>query len=98
MVPVKRTITGSNSSGTMTLGDLRQFVASLDGMPDEAAVRARTSTRKLLRSVTVEEDDIGFREYIKAVGTDAAEPATSSKPRQVRGGREAKPAKQPTSA
>ena len=88
---MKRTITGDTATGTMTLGDLRQFVASLDGLPDEASVRARVSFRKHLRSVTVEEDDIGFREYIKAVGPDAREataerpePRKSREPRQVK--------------
>src|SRR5690606_5059178 len=42
---VKRTITGRTATGSMTLGDLRQFVASLDGLPDEASVKARVSFR-----------------------------------------------------
>ena len=98
---MKRTITGNTATGTMTLGDLRQFVASLDGLPDEASVRAQVSfLRRNLRSVTVEEDDIGFREYIKAVGPDAREAAAErSEPRKVRGGeRDAKAGKQATPA
>ncbi len=86
---MKRTITGLTATGSMTLGDLRQFVASLDGLPDEASVKARVSFRKNLRSLTVEEDDLGFRDYIRAVGPDGAEkpaekPAESRKSRDVR--------------
>jgi hypothetical protein len=83
---VKRTITGTNATGSMTLGDLRQFVASLDGLPDESSVKARVSYRKHLRSLTVEEDDVGFRDYIKAVGDEASadRPAESRKSREVR--------------
>jgi hypothetical protein len=57
----------------MSLGDLRQFVTSLDGIPDEALVRARVTFGKHLRSLTVEEDDVGFRDYVRAVkpGDDA---------------------------
>jgi hypothetical protein len=99
MGAVRRTIIGTSSAGTMSLGDLRQFIASLDGLPDDAAVRARTSLRRNLRSVTVEEDDVGFREYIKAVSADAAETrARAPETRQVRGGRDSKAAKQTTSA
>jgi hypothetical protein len=68
MVGVKRTITGLTASRTMTLGDLRQFLSSLDGLPDEASVKARVTFRKRLRSLTVEEDDLGFRDYLRAVG------------------------------
>lgn len=70
---MKRTITGVNANGSMSLGDLRQFIASLDGLPDEASVRARVSFRKNLRSVTVEEEDVGFSDYMRAVGSDGAE-------------------------
>ncbi len=86
---MKRTITGRTASHTMTLGDLRQFLASLDGLPDEASVKARVTLRKHLRSVTVEEDDLGFRDYIRAVGPDrpaeAAEGARSGKATQSKG-------------
>lgn len=90
---MKRTITGLNANGSMTLGDLRQFIASLDGLPDDASVKARVSFRKHLRSVTVEEEDLGFRDYIRAVGPDeadtsaelpAAKPAEPRKSRDVR--------------
>lgn len=84
---VRRTITGSNDAGTMTLGDLRQFVASLEGLPDDAAVKARTSLRRRLRTITVQEDDDGFREYIRAVTPDAPDDATKRpKPEKVRDG------------
>ena len=83
---MKRTITGRTATGSMTLGDLRQFVASLDGLPDEASVRARISFRKHLRSLTVEEDDVGFSDYLKAVGDEQStgKPADSRKSREVR--------------
>lgn len=70
---MKRTITGKPGTRTMTLGDLRQFLASIEGIPDEAEIKARVTWGKRLRSVTVEEDDVGFRDYIKAVkpGDDA---------------------------
>jgi hypothetical protein len=51
----------------MSLGDLRQFIGSLDGLPDEAEVKAKVTLRKHLRSVTVEEDDGGFRDFVRAV-------------------------------
>ena len=51
----------------MSLGDLRQFIGSLAGLPDEAEVKAKVTLRKHLRSVTVEEDDGGFRDFVRAV-------------------------------
>jgi hypothetical protein len=51
----------------MSLGDLRQFVASIEGIPDESLVKARVTLGKHLRSLTVEEDDVGFRDYVRAV-------------------------------
>jgi hypothetical protein len=54
----------------MTLGDLRQFLTSIDGIPDDAVVKARATWGRKLRSVTVEEDDVGFRDYLRAVGVD----------------------------
>lgn len=82
---MKRTITGQRGSGPMTLGDLRQFVASLDGMPDEATVKAKLSFGKQLRSVTVVEDDNGFREFVKSVKPDqTAGPNPQNQPRKVR--------------
>ncbi len=91
---MKRTITGRTATGSMTLGDLRQFVASLDGLPDEASVKARVSFRKHLRSLTVEEDDVGFRDYIKAVGDESA----AGKPAEGRKSREVRQVKQTTSS
>jgi hypothetical protein len=77
---MKRTITGRTQSRTMTLGDLRQFLASLESLPDEAAVKARVSWGKRLREVTVEEDDIGFRDYIRAVEGTKPDGEESSSP------------------
>jgi hypothetical protein len=102
MVRVKRTITGRTATGTMTLGDLRQFIASLDGLPDEASVKARVTFRKYLRELTIEEDDSGFRDFVAAVTPDASERGNtgrgSSEPRQVRGAGSKQPAKETTKA
>jgi hypothetical protein len=70
---MKRTITGRSANRRMCLGDLRQFLASLEGIPDEALIKARVTFGKHLRSVTVEDDDVGFRDYVRAVksGEDA---------------------------
>jgi hypothetical protein len=89
-MPVKRTITGQ-SGARMTLGDLRKFVGSLDGLPDAATVKAKVTFRKHLRSVTVEEDDNGFDDFVRAV---TPERGSSSGPRKVR----PEPAKESTSA
>jgi hypothetical protein len=64
---MKRTITGRPTNRRMTLGDLRQFLVSIEGLPDDALIKAKTTFGKHLRSVTVEEEDVGFREYIQAV-------------------------------
>jgi hypothetical protein len=86
MEAVKRTITGRTASRTMSLGDLRQFIGSLDSLPDEAQVKAKVTFRKLLRSVTVEEDDAGFRDFVRAAkqGDDAPTEARKGRaPKQV---------------
>jgi hypothetical protein len=78
---VKRTITGRTASRTMSLGDLRQFIGSLDGLPDEAEVKAKVTLRKHLRSVTVEEDDSGFRDFVRAVeGGDSSAESRGARP------------------
>jgi hypothetical protein len=53
----------------MTLGELRQFVSSIEGLPDDALIKTQVTWRKHLRAVTVEEEDVGFRDYVKAVGS-----------------------------
>lgn len=53
----------------MTLGELRQFVSSIDGLPDDALIKTQVTWRKHLVAVTVEEEDVGFRDYVKAVGS-----------------------------
>ena len=67
----------------MTLGDLRQFLASIENVPDEALLRARVTIRRQLRSLTVEEDDIGFADYVRAVtpeeAAEAAEETTNKR-------------------
>jgi hypothetical protein len=75
---MKRTITGRPASRRMSLGDLRQFLASIEGLPDEALIKARTTWGKHLRSLTVEEDDVGFRDYIKAVQSQESDLGTKS--------------------
>jgi hypothetical protein len=72
MEGVKRTITGQAGTRRMTLGDLRQFLASIENVPDEATLRARVTIGRQLRSVTVEEDDIGFADYVRAVAPEEA--------------------------
>lgn len=66
---MKRTITGRAGARRMTLGELRQFVSSIDGLPDDALIKTQVTWRKHLVAVTVEEDDVGFRDYVKAVGS-----------------------------
>jgi hypothetical protein len=51
----------------MTLGDLRQFLASIENVPDDALIRTKVTLARHLRSVTVEEEDVGFRDYVRAV-------------------------------
>jgi hypothetical protein len=83
---VKRTITGRTASRTMSLGDLRQFIGTLDGLPDEAQVKAQVTWGKRLRSVTVEEDDGGFRDFVRAIEQDDDKPTQGRKaraPKQV---------------
>jgi hypothetical protein len=65
---MKRTITGRAAAGSMTLGELRQFMASIDSLPDEALVKVRTKFRRHMRAITVEEEDVGFGDYVRAVG------------------------------
>ncbi|HET6949252.1 MAG TPA: hypothetical protein VFI47_02695 [Acidimicrobiales bacterium] len=72
---MKRTITARAASRTMSLGDVRQFLASIESVPDEAVMKVRTTLwGRTLRSLTVEEDDVGFDDYMKAVGADLPEP------------------------
>jgi hypothetical protein len=72
---MKRTITGRAAARSMTLGELRQFVASIETLPDEALIKTRASFRRHLRSLTVEEEDVGFSDYVRAVGSaDPKEP------------------------
>ena len=78
MARMKRTITGQTANRKMALGDLRQFLASIEGLPDEALIRAKVTTfGRHLRSVTVEEEDVGFRDYLRAVKPEDEGPGTS---------------------
>lgn len=74
---MKRTITGSAAARSMTLGELRQFVTSLEGLPDDAFVKSRATWRRHLRSLTVEEEDVGFSSYVLAVADPDADASTS---------------------
>ncbi len=69
---MKRTITGRAAARSMTLGELRQFIASLESVPDEALITTRSTFRRHLRSITVEEEDVGFNAYVRAVGSPEA--------------------------
>jgi hypothetical protein len=77
---MKRTITGLATNRRMTLGDLRHFLASVENVPDEAILKGRVGFGRGLKSVTIEEDDIGFDEYVRAVASEEEEraPARSS--------------------
>lgn len=52
----------------MSLGDLRKFLSSIEGIADESPIRARVTFRKQLRSITVDDLDLGFHDYIRSVG------------------------------
>jgi hypothetical protein len=67
---MRRTITARPSGRTMTLGDVRKFLTSLESLPDEAPVKAKVGWGKILRSLTVEDEDVGFRDYIRSVSDD----------------------------
>jgi hypothetical protein len=54
----------------MTLGDVRKFLTSIESLPDESPVRARLGWGKVLRELTVEDEDVGFRDYIRSVTPD----------------------------
>ena len=76
---MKRTITGLATNRRMTLGDLRHFLSSIENVPDEAVIKGRVGFGRGLKSVTVEEEDIGFDEYISAVSSEEERaPARSS--------------------
>jgi hypothetical protein len=79
MEGMKRTITGLATNRRMTLGDLRHFLASIENVPDEAVIKGRVGFGRGLKSVTVEEEDIGFDEYVRAVASEEERaPARSS--------------------
>jgi hypothetical protein len=67
---VRRTITARPSGRTMSLGDVRKFLGSIESLPDEAPVKAEVGWGKVLRSLTVEDEDVGFRDYIRSVAPD----------------------------
>ena len=78
---VRRTITGRATDGTMTLGDLRKFLASIDNIGDEAPVKARVSFRKHLRELTIEDEEPGLKGYLRSMGFgEEAQPDPEPKP------------------
>jgi hypothetical protein len=79
---MKRTITGLATNRRMTLGDLRMFLASIENVSDEAYIKGRTGFGRHLRSLTVEEEDVGFDDYVRAVQPD--EPALVSEPKRAK--------------
>jgi hypothetical protein len=88
MVGMKRIITGRAAARSMTLGELRQFLASVESVPDEALIRTRSTFRRYLRSLTIEEDDVGFGAYVRAVGSGESREARGSESRASEGRRE----------
>ncbi len=54
----------------MSLGDVRKFLNSLESLPDEAPVKAKVGFGKQLRSLTVEDEDVGFRDYLRSVSPE----------------------------
>ena len=52
---MNRIITGRATGSRMTVGELRRFLDSLEGISDETPVKAKVAYRGHLRSVTVEE-------------------------------------------
>jgi hypothetical protein len=60
----------------MSLGDIRKFLTSIESLPDEAPVKAKVGWGKILRSLTVEDEDVGFRDYIRSVSPEGDDIAT----------------------
>lgn len=54
----------------MTLGDIRKFIQSLESIADDTPVKAKVTVQKRLVSLTVEEEDIEFRDYLRQVSLD----------------------------
>jgi hypothetical protein len=67
---MRRTITGRPAGRYMTLGDIRRFLKSIEGIADDTPVKAKVTVQRRLVSLTVEEEDIEFRDYIRSVGLD----------------------------
>lgn len=54
----------------MTLGDIRKFLSSLESIADDTPVKAKVTVQKRLVSLTVEEEDLEFRDYLRQVSLD----------------------------
>jgi hypothetical protein len=63
----------------MSLGDVRKFLTSLESLPDEAPVKAKVGWGKVLRELTVEDEDVGYRDFIASVSGDSGTEAKDSK-------------------
>ena len=67
---MRRTITGRPAGRHMTLGDIRRFLQSIEGIADDTPIKAKTTVQKRLLSLTVEEEDLEFRDYLRSVSLD----------------------------
>jgi hypothetical protein len=67
---MRRTITGRPAGRYMTLGDVRRFLKSIEGIADDTPIKAKTTVQKRLVSLTVEEEDSDFRDYLRSVSLD----------------------------
>jgi hypothetical protein len=54
----------------MTLGDIRRFLDSIKGIADDTPVKAKVTVQRRLVSLTVEEEDLEFRDYLRQVALD----------------------------
>ena len=70
MSDMRRTITGRPAGRHMTLGDIRKFLQSIESIADDTPVKAKVTVQKRLVSLTVEEEDLEFRDYLRQVTLD----------------------------
>jgi hypothetical protein len=63
----------------MSLGDIRKFLGSIESLPDESPVKAKVGFGKLLRSLTVEDEEVGLTDYLRAIAPEADEIAADRK-------------------
>ena len=70
MSDMRRTITGRPAGRHMTRGDIRKFLQSIESIADDTPVKATVTVQKRLVSLTVEEEDLEFRDYLRQVTLD----------------------------